>query len=169
MLSIHLRLGLRSGLFPSGFPTNNLYTFLFSLIRATCPAHLGIYKHKHGYRRHIHEHCAQNITRGTAELQNCRTAFADRSNFCVCSSVSDMPRTVHRAPSGSSIQNYVMKTQETVTQYTCMLSSLERWAARRRFEVKALRGFLPAALRPGVYSASDRNEYRKQKNDVSVE
>jgi hypothetical protein len=26
MLSIHLRLGLPSGLFPSGFPTNNLYT-----------------------------------------------------------------------------------------------------------------------------------------------
>jgi hypothetical protein len=37
--SIHLRLGLPSGLFPSGFPTNNLYTFLFSFssssIRAT--------------------------------------------------------------------------------------------------------------------------------------
>jgi hypothetical protein len=30
MLSIHLRLGLPSGLFPAGFPTNNLYTFLFS-------------------------------------------------------------------------------------------------------------------------------------------
>jgi hypothetical protein len=40
MLFIHLRLGLPSGLFTSGFPTNNLYTFLFSLIRATCPAHL---------------------------------------------------------------------------------------------------------------------------------
>jgi hypothetical protein len=40
MLSIHLCLGLRSGLFPSGFPTNNLYTFLFFSIRATCPAHL---------------------------------------------------------------------------------------------------------------------------------
>jgi hypothetical protein len=41
MLSIHLRLGLPSGLFPSGFPTNNLYTFLlFSPIRTICPAHL---------------------------------------------------------------------------------------------------------------------------------
>jgi hypothetical protein len=29
-LSTHLRLGLHSGLFPSGFPTNILYVFLFS-------------------------------------------------------------------------------------------------------------------------------------------
>jgi hypothetical protein len=28
---------------------------------------------------------------------------------------------------------------------------------------------LPAALGPGVYSASNRNEYQKQKNDVSGE
>jgi hypothetical protein len=28
---------------------------------------------------------------------------------------------------------------------------------------------LPAALGPGVYSASDRNEYQKQKNNVSGE
>jgi hypothetical protein len=40
MLYIHLRLGLPSGLFPYGCLTNNLYTFLFSPIRATCPAHL---------------------------------------------------------------------------------------------------------------------------------
>jgi hypothetical protein len=30
MLSIHLRLCLPSGLFPSGFPTNNIYTIHFS-------------------------------------------------------------------------------------------------------------------------------------------
>jgi hypothetical protein len=42
MISIHLRLGRPSGLFPSGLPTNNLYTFLFSPIRTTC--HMPRYK-----------------------------------------------------------------------------------------------------------------------------
>jgi hypothetical protein len=46
MLSIHLCLGLPSGLFPSGFPTNNLYTFVFSPIRATCPAYLILFEAK---------------------------------------------------------------------------------------------------------------------------
>jgi hypothetical protein len=37
MFFTHLCLGLRNGLFPSGFPTNILYAFLLSFIHATCP------------------------------------------------------------------------------------------------------------------------------------
>jgi hypothetical protein len=35
-MSTHLCLGVPSGLFPSGFPTNNLYVFFFSPLHATC-------------------------------------------------------------------------------------------------------------------------------------
>jgi hypothetical protein len=38
ILSTHLRLGLPSSLLPYDFPTNILYAFLFSPIRATCLA-----------------------------------------------------------------------------------------------------------------------------------
>ena len=41
MLSTHLRLGLPSGLLPSGFPSKTLYTPFSSSIRATYP--IGIY------------------------------------------------------------------------------------------------------------------------------
>jgi len=40
ILSPHLRLGLPSGLFTSGFPTKILYTTLLFPTRATCPAYL---------------------------------------------------------------------------------------------------------------------------------
>jgi hypothetical protein len=40
ILATHLLAGLPSGLLPSGFPTNNLYAFLFTPIHATCIKHL---------------------------------------------------------------------------------------------------------------------------------
>jgi len=40
ILSTHLHLGLPSGLFPSGFPSKNLYTPLSSPIRATWPVNI---------------------------------------------------------------------------------------------------------------------------------
>jgi hypothetical protein len=40
ILSSHLRLGLPSDLFPSGFVTKILYAFLLSSLCATYPAHL---------------------------------------------------------------------------------------------------------------------------------
>jgi hypothetical protein len=42
-----------------------------------------------------------------------------------------------------------------------------RWFQTRRFFSIYL--IVPAALGPGVYSASKRNEYQKQKNNVSGE
>jgi hypothetical protein len=39
IFSTHLRLGLPNGHFPTGFPTNIVYAYLLSPIRATCPAH----------------------------------------------------------------------------------------------------------------------------------
>jgi hypothetical protein len=39
ILSFHLNLDLPSIIFPSGFPTSDLYAFFISPIRATCPIH----------------------------------------------------------------------------------------------------------------------------------
>jgi hypothetical protein len=40
ILFTHIHLGLSSGVFCSGFPTNNPCVFPFSAIHAACPAHL---------------------------------------------------------------------------------------------------------------------------------
>ena len=51
ILSTHLRLGLPSGLFPSGFPTKTLYTTLSSLLTHTrhmpSPSHSSRFYHQH--------------------------------------------------------------------------------------------------------------------------
>jgi hypothetical protein len=44
ILPIHLHLGLPSGLFPSGFPTRVLYTFLFSPFMLHCGSQGGVYE-----------------------------------------------------------------------------------------------------------------------------
>jgi hypothetical protein len=66
MLPIHLRLGLPSGLFPSGFPTNNLYMFLLSPIRATCPAHLILYNSNYTWRTVQIMKCVRTLTADTS-------------------------------------------------------------------------------------------------------
>ena len=47
LTSPHLRLGLPTSLFPSGFPTKTLYTPLLFPIRATCPANIILLEHQH--------------------------------------------------------------------------------------------------------------------------
>jgi hypothetical protein len=54
IFSSYLRLGLPGDLYPCGFPTN-IYAFLFSPMRATCPAHLNLHvkwvSYHHGIAR----------------------------------------------------------------------------------------------------------------------
>jgi hypothetical protein len=66
MLFIHLRLGLPSGLFPSGFPTNNLYTFLKIL---TVKLYLRFVKHGASNTwRHLGSHLPSlNLTLDVSE------------------------------------------------------------------------------------------------------
>jgi hypothetical protein len=72
MLSIHLRLGLPSGLFPSAYSINNLYTFLFSPTLAICAAPLVFLKLRGSYS-------ARELYR--LSDRHCLAKFS--ANFCV--------------------------------------------------------------------------------------
>jgi hypothetical protein len=56
-----------------------------------------------------------------------------------------------------------------VVKALCYTAEGRRFGTRCGKRIFSVYLILPAALGPGVYSASDRNEYQKQKNDVSGE
>jgi hypothetical protein len=54
IFSTHLRFSLPRGLFPSSSPTNILYAVLVAPIRATCPAHLTVFRNYYAEKNETH-------------------------------------------------------------------------------------------------------------------
>ena len=98
ILSTHLRLGLPSGLFPSGFPTKTLYTLLSSSIRATCPANSPTHIKNHScfvafymftYFTVSHSVNNTNSIRPVSPYSRVKTICA--RYFIICSSLCSLP------------------------------------------------------------------------------
>jgi hypothetical protein len=59
-----------------------------------------------------------------------------------------------------------LSASQTGCAYLLVLISVKRISSQFFLSIFLI---LPATIGPGVYSASNRNEYQKQKNNVSVE
>jgi len=79
LISSRLRLGLQSGLVPSGFPTKILYAFLVCSVRATCPTHLILFI-KYYYRDQIKENKMDGICSVHGRDEACTQTFFKSEN-----------------------------------------------------------------------------------------